>query len=98
MLVSVHKYLNRLPTYPNFGDVNKSSFSLVRMVNISDLWPNQREVDTDVIDIKVKNKNLSPIYVIQTDGKQFIVDGHHTVIAKKLQGKKRIKVNFLHLS
>ena len=79
---------------PNFGE---SDFSAFKMVLISDLWANQEEVQPEVIDVKRRGKNLTIPYVVNLKGKLILIDGHHTTIAKKLNGQKKIKAMFLQL-
>ena len=76
-------------------DVNLSismkDFKTVKRVRICDLTPNQPHVDMDVVEMKQKGKGLTMPYVLEYNGKLILMDGHHTTIAKMLNGQQYIK-------
>ncbi len=78
--------------------LGKLDFKNIKVIDISVLLPNQSNVDYDVIEHKRKGKNLSKVYVVRKLDKYYIIDGHHTVIAKKLNGQKKVKTFFLDLN
>ena len=67
------------------GDYNKKGF-----VKIEDITPNQETLDEKCLKMKIKGKNLSLPHVLQYKGKNILIDGHHTVIAKKINGIKKV--------
>lgn len=84
-----HNFHNEMPSF------GKSDFSIFKIILISELWTNQPEVNDEVVRVKMKGKNLTTPYVIELKGKLILIDGHHTVIAKKLNGQTKIKAMFL---
>lgn len=80
---------------PLFG---KQDFSKFKIVDISDLHANQKNIDLACLERKLKGKGLSVPYIVEYKEKLILIDGHHTVIAKKLNGQKRIKALFLQLN
>lgn len=80
---------------PIFG---KNDFKSFRFVSISDLFANQEFIDSKVLNIKLSGKNMSVCYVVEFNEKKILIDGHHTVIAKKLNGLRKVKAMFLNLN
>lgn len=75
-----------------------SSFS-PKTMSIKDLNATQPFVRTDDVEqLKNKLKNSSPdnIRIAQHKGKNYILDGHHSVMAAKLRGEKDISVNHIN--
>jgi len=77
---------------PSFG---KADFKGRKTITISDLFTNQPTVQNSVIEAKRKGKNLTTPYVIELKGKLILIDGHHTIVAKKLNGQRKIVAMFL---
>lgn len=75
-------------------EVRKDKFNGRKIVNIADLYPNQAEIDVDLVNNKQKGKLLKTPYVLKYNNKLILMDGHHTVIAKKLNGVTKVKVLF----
>jgi len=86
----------------NHGEIipplNPGQFDKAKMVKIGDLWANQSLIDNKTLTLKMKGKNLSVCYVLSVNNKFILIDGHHTVIAKKLNGQQKVKVMFLALT
>lgn len=78
--------------------LNKREFTSDMLVSIDDLWANQPTLDEETLNIKLKGKKLSACYVVGFNGKKILIDGHHTVIAKKLNGQNKLWVKFLDLN
>lgn len=87
----------------NFGHneelppLNPKEFSFTVFVRINDIWANQPSIDSECLKHKIKGKNLSICYVAKKNGKHILIDGHHTVIAKKLNGRQKVRVKFIDL-
>lgn len=73
-----------------FGEVSKRDFKERKRIRISDLMPNQKLVEDWLIDKKRKGRALTIPYVLVFRGNLVLMDGHHTTIAKKLNGQKYI--------
>lgn len=76
--------------------IGKSDFTRKKVIETSDLVATQVHLDGKTIADKLNNKNLSDIYVVEHDNVLYVIDGHHTVAAKKLKGKEKVKVYFLN--
>lgn len=94
-MIATEFYFGRGPTFPDFGNINKLSFVSKKRIEISSLRPNQHEVDQDEIELKRKGKRLQDIYVVNHKGENYLMDGHHTVIAKMLNGQKYVTAYYL---
>jgi len=70
---------------------NREDFNEVKVININDLHPNQWTIDEECLKRKIKGKNLSLVYVVYIRGIYVLIDGHHTVVAKLLNGQKKVK-------
>jgi hypothetical protein len=66
-------------------------FTETKIISVFDLYANQEEINGDHLKKKLKGKNDSVCYVAIFNGKYILLDGHHTVIAKMLNGKSKIK-------
>lgn len=53
--------------------------------------------DVERLRSKIANVNPDHIRVVKHNGKYFVDDGHHAVVAAQLRGEKRIKVNMIDL-
>ncbi len=93
MKTSIHLKTHNL-TLPLFG---KNDFKEFKTVTICDLHANQENLDVDCLNLKIKGKNLSIPYVVKFFDKLILIDGHHTVVSKKINGQKKVKVLFLKL-
>lgn len=74
----------------DFGELRKEDFKDKKRVKIDDLTPNQYFVNSESIQLKRRGKNLTTPFVGLYKGVYILFDGHHTVIAKKLNGQKYI--------
>ena len=77
--------------------MNKSQFKEVRLIGTKELFANQKEIDSDVLNEKLKGKNHSICYVAISNEKNILIDGHHTVIAKILNGNSKVKCVCYHI-
>lgn len=80
---------------PSFG---KDDFLINKVVKINSLYANQPLIELEALNRKLKGKNLSICYVVEYNNKQILIDGHHTVIAKKIKGNTKVKVKYLKLN
>lgn len=85
------------PHKENLPLFSKASFFRTKMVSIEGLYANQEFIDSKVLSDKIGGKNLSICYTVKINGKIILIDGHHTVIAKKLNGNKKFRSMFLDL-
>jgi len=67
--------------------IGKADFTIYRRILISSLHPRQTELDENTLAIKVSGKNHTQAYVVCTPFKNILIDGHHTVAAKKIKGR-----------
>jgi hypothetical protein len=82
----------------NLPPMNKNQFKEVKFISVNDIYANQKEIDSKVLNEKLKGKNLSTCYVAVFNGKNILIDGHHTVISKILNGKRKVKVLRYHIT
>ena len=78
----------------SFGMVD---FNKNIIVKISDLYANQMALDPEALALKRKGKHLTMPMVVRKNNKLILIDGHHTVIAKKLNGSEKVKAKYLDL-
>lgn len=79
-------------------DISKSYFTEIKMINISDVTPNQTTLDIDCLNRKIKNIGLTDIYILDYAGFKIVLDGHHTIISKKIKGIKKVKAKYLKIN
>lgn len=73
-------------------NISKDLFNKTGFFNISELTPNQKTLDVDCLNKKITDAiPPSKIYILLIGDSKIILDGHHTVISKKLKGLKKIK-------
>lgn len=72
----------------DLGDIGKGRFTRTERIVIADLSPRQSLVEIDVLRAKMKGIGLTKPYVVIGKGFKVLIDGHHTVIAKKLNGQQ----------
>lgn len=77
---------------PLFG---KSDFKEFKIIDFKDLYTNQPEIDEKVLANKIRGVNLTLPYVVEFKGKRILIDGHHTIVAKILNGQKKVRVMYL---
>ena len=65
----------------------------IKKVKISDLIPLQAHTDWNPDKAKEKLEDNTPINVLHHEGKMYVVDGHHRVVAHRLLGKTHIDAN-----
>lgn len=75
--------------------ISKEQFTSTRFINTNELYANQPEIDSKCLNEKLKGKNHSILYVYEINDKKILIDGHHTVISKILNGKRKIKALYL---
>ena len=73
-----------------FESISKRQFVVKRKIAIDTLCPNQKEVKPLLISHKRKGNQHTTPYVLIYKGYNILMDGHHTTIAKKLNGQKFI--------
>lgn len=78
------------PILDSVEGIEKSAFTVRKRVLIESLCPNQVLVEPLLISHKRKGNNLTTPYVLIYKGYNILMDGHHTTIAKKLNGQKYI--------
>jgi hypothetical protein len=78
-----------------FPCFSKKDFSEFKIIDFKDLHTNQPEVVDSVVQAKQKNKNLTIPYVAEINGIKCLIDGHHTIVSKILNGQKKVKVMYL---
>lgn len=79
---------------PVFG---KSDFKNTKLVKVKNLYANQPVIDPSVLAYKLKGQKLSQIYIVNYNQKDIVIDGHHTVVAKIINGQSKVKANYLIL-
>lgn len=85
-------------TYPHNLEVpciGKSDFKCFKFICLDDLYTNHPELDEVALSEKVRGKNLTIPYVIKLRGIMILIDGHHTIAAKIINGQKKAKVMFI---
>ena len=71
-----------------------------KTMKITDLYAAQpfiRTSDREQLKNKIDKKTSSDIMVIKHNGKHYVMDGHHTVMAAKFRGEKEVNVRHLDL-
>lgn len=79
-----------------FG-INRNHFVKRKRVKINQLHPNQPEVDPEVILVKRKGRQLTIPVVLQYGTMFILLDGHHTVSAKKMNGQSYVYAKYLKI-
>lgn len=74
----------------DIGDVGKGRFTITKRITISSLHPRQSMIDDNCLAVKLKSALWTKAFVVITKGKNILIDGHHTVAAKKMKGYKYI--------
>ena len=74
----------------DIGDVGKGRFTVKRRIPIASIHPRQTMIDDLCLADKVKGKYHTEAFVVITKDKNILIDGHHTVAAKKINGQKYI--------
>lgn len=74
----------------DFGDLSKENFVGIKRIAISDLQPRQCDVSGEALNRKMKGLNHTTAFVVIAGNDKILIDGHHTVIVKKLKGQKFI--------
>lgn len=74
----------------DIGDVGKGRFTAIRRISIASLYPRQTQIDDNCLADKIKGKYHTRAFVVVTRDKNILIDGHHTVAAKKIKGQKYI--------
>jgi len=76
------------------------SLQSFRSFDISTLIPTQpitRHTDNDMTAEKLANLNPDNIHIVRYKGKDFIADGHHSIMAAKLRGEKTVNARYTDL-
>jgi len=79
---------------PVFG---KEGFIKTKLVKVKNLYANQPHIDPQALALKLKGKNLTQIYIVNYNQKDIVIDGHHTTVAKIMNGQERVKALYLIL-
>lgn len=83
------------PLYTETIVARHEDFKYFLMVPIELLHPNQLDLDSEVINKKRKNNRLnSTLYVVMQNNDLILIDGHHTVAGKIMDGIKKVKCLF----
>lgn len=85
---STELLLNNIILNTDLGDTGKGRFTEVKRVKIEDLHPRQQTVCGGTLNYKMKGKGLTTAYVVIHKDGNILIDGHHSVIVKKLKGQK----------
>jgi hypothetical protein len=72
----------------DFGSIGKGNFTVTKRIKIDELQPRQTELCGGTLNYKMKGKGFTTAFVIIKGNDKVIIDGHHTVIVKKLKGYK----------
>lgn len=87
--------LFKKPLYTTDIIATHEDFKVFVYVPIDELHPNQLNLDMDVVKAKRKNHSKnSTLYTVYQDGHLILIDGHHTVAGKMLDGIKKVKTLF----
>lgn len=74
----------------DLGSITKGMFTKYKRVKIESLFPRQTYVEGETLNLKLSGKYFTvPCVAISPSG-NILIDGHHTVIAKKLRGQKYV--------
>jgi hypothetical protein len=79
------------------GIFGRQDFKDKKLIEISSLYANQSTLDIECLALKVIGKNHTVPFVLNYRGINILIDGHHTVISKKINGKKQIKAKYLQI-
>lgn len=88
--IETTRFLNHPVNTQDLGSIGKGLFTHIKRVKIDDLAPRQTHISGGTLNRKMSGKDLTTPYVVITDKGNILIDGHHTVIAKKLKGQKYI--------
>ena len=72
----------------DLGDLGKGRFTVKKRLKIDELQPRQNQVSGGTLNYKLTGKGFTVPYVAVTESGNILIDGHHTVIAKKLKGQR----------
>lgn len=92
-MLTTESYLKPVNTVCFDGlEISKDKFIQSGLVYINELTPNQKTLDTDCLQGKIKGTvKLTSIYVLKYKGLNILIDGHHTVIAKLIKGQIKVR-------
>lgn len=88
--ISTADFFDRTKVPFGFRAVSKREFTVKKRIKIAELMPNQKTVEDWLISVKRRGNRLTTPYVLIYRGNLILMDGHHTTIAKKLNGQKYI--------
>ncbi len=74
----------------DLGDTGKGRFADFKRIEITSLHPRQTHVSGGTLNYKMAGNGFTVPYVVISDQGNILIDGHHTVIVKKLKGQKYI--------
>ena len=64
----------------------------IEVVNIRDIVPTQKFLNKDNLDdVKKNEKDFTGAYLVKYEGKYFIIDGHHRIANKIMNGANTVK-------
>ena len=75
--------------------IGKDDFILTKRIQISKLISNQEYINKETLERKIKGYDFTMPYVLEIENKFILMDGNHTVIAKKIRGQKYIYCLYL---
>jgi hypothetical protein len=76
---------------------SKFSDKTMKITDLHATQPFIRTSDREQLKNKINKKTSSDIMVIKHNGKQYVMDGHHTVMAAKFRGEKEVTVRHFDL-
>lgn len=85
-------FFDKVDFTSDLGAISKGLFTSSKRLKIADLTARQTEVDGGTLNLKLKScKYHTMPYVVLFNGANILIDGHHTVIAKKLKNQTFVK-------
>jgi hypothetical protein len=101
--IKTHKLFPDVKKGREIGDIGRDAYKRrldifkrppnIESIKISDLILTQANTDWDEEKAKSKLKDDAPINVLRYEGKMYVIDGHHRVVAQRLLGKTHINAN-----
>ncbi len=69
----------------------------VEKIPIANLTFTQHVVNSKKIAANVEEKKDKNVFVVNYGGRNYVMDGHHTIVARAKRGKSRVKAHILHI-
>lgn len=83
-------FFNRPVCNPDLGALGRGMFTQKKRFKIDELSPRQIYVCEETINYKMKGRWLTTPCIVVSKKETVLIDGHHTVIAKMLNGQKYV--------